>query len=56
MDTKKIIASSKELLSLNTMTTEQFNSIMETGLSQAKTNQSRPVVKVFADLKQMDME
>lgn len=42
----------KEPATLDSMTTEEFNSIMETGLSQAKTNQSRPVSDVFADLRQ----
>ncbi len=41
----------KESVTLDSMTTEKFNSIMETGLSQARTNQSRPVVDVFADLR-----
>ncbi len=41
----------KEPVTLDSMTTEKFNSIMETGLSQARTNQSRPVVDVFADLR-----
>lgn len=42
----------KELAALDSMTTEEFNSIMETGLSQAKSDQSRPVADVFADLRQ----
>ena len=46
----------KEPATLDSMTTEEFNSIMETGLSQAKSEQSRPVADVFADLKQMDIE
>ena len=41
----------KEPATLDSMTTEEFNSIMETGLSQAKSDQSRPVADVFADLK-----
>lgn len=41
----------KEPVTLDSMNTEKFNSIMETGLSQARTNQSRPVVDVFADLR-----
>ena len=49
MDIKNINASSKEPLSLNTMTTEEFNSMMETGLSQAKSDKSRPISDVFAD-------
>ena len=39
-----------------TMPSEEFNSIMEKGLSQAKSDQSRPLADVFADLKQMDTE
>ena len=35
----------------DSMTTEEFNSIMEKGLSQAKTDQSRPVTDVFSDLR-----
>lgn len=35
---------------LDSVTTEEFNSIMQTGLSQAKTDQSRPADDVFADL------
>lgn len=42
----------KEPAALDSMTTEEFNSIMETGLSQAKSDQSRPVADVFADLRQ----
>lgn len=42
----------KEPVALDSMTTEEFNSIMETGLSQAKSDQSRPVADVFADLRQ----
>ncbi len=42
----------KELPTLDSMTTEEFNSIMETGLSQAKADQSR----LIADSKQMDIE
>ena len=41
----------KELATLDSMTTEEFNSIMETGLSQAKSDQSRPATDVFADLR-----
>lgn len=41
----------KEPPSLDSLTTEEFNSIMETGLSQAKSDKSRPVVNVFADLR-----
>lgn len=46
----------KEPATLDSMTTEEFSSIMEKGLSQAKSGQSRPVADVFADLKHMDME
>ena len=35
----------------DSMTTEEFNSIMENGLSQAKADQSRPVADVFTDLR-----
>ncbi len=41
----------KEPVTLDSMTTEKFNSTMEKGLSQAKTDQSRPVADVFADLR-----
>ncbi len=41
----------KEPPTLDSMTTEEFNSIMEKGLSQAKADQSRPVADVFADLR-----
>ncbi len=42
----------KEPTTLDSMTTEEFDSIMENGLKQAKLNQSRPVADVFADLRQ----
>jgi len=42
----------KEPTTLDSISTEEFNSIMETGLSQAKANQSRPVSDVIADLRQ----
>ena len=42
----------KEPISLDSMTTAEFNSIMETGLSQAKADQSRPASEVFANLRQ----
>lgn len=42
----------KEPISLDSMTTAELNSIMETGLSQAKADQSRPASEVFADLRQ----
>ncbi len=41
----------KEPVTLDSMTTEEFNSIMEKGLLQAKADQSRPVTDVFADLR-----
>ena len=41
----------KEPITLDSMTTENFNSVMETGLSQAKNDQSRPAADVFADLR-----
>lgn len=42
----------REPLTLDSMTAAEFNSIMETGLSQAKSDQSRPVNEVFAELRQ----
>ena len=42
----------KEPITLDSLTTEEFNSIIEKGLSQAKADQSRPVADVFADLRQ----
>lgn len=42
---------SKEPVTLDSMATEEFNSIMETGLSQAKSDQSRPATDVFEDLR-----
>lgn len=41
----------KKPISLDSMTTAEFNSIMETGLSQAKADRSRPASEVFADLR-----
>lgn len=41
-----------EPITLNSMTTEEFNSIMGTGLSQAKDDESRPYTDVLADLRQ----
>lgn len=35
----------------DSMTTAEFNSLMEKGLSQAKSDNSRPVSDVFADLR-----
>lgn len=42
----------KEPTTLDSMTTKEFDSIMENGLKQAKSNQSRPVADVFGDLRQ----
>ena len=41
----------KEPTTLDSMTTEEFNSILETGLSQAKNDQSRPATDIFANLR-----
>lgn len=41
----------KEPATLDSITTEEFDSIMEKGLTQAKSDQSRPVVDVFTDLR-----
>ncbi len=41
----------KEPTTLDSMNTKEFNSIMETGLSQAKAGQSRSATDVFADLR-----
>ena len=41
----------KEPATLDSMTKEEFDSIMKTGLSQAKSDQSRLVADVFADLR-----
>ncbi len=41
----------KELTTLDSITTEEFDSIMEKGFAQAKSDQSRPVVDVFTDLR-----
>lgn len=41
----------KEPATLDSMTIKEFNSIMEKGLSQAKSDQSRPVDDVFSDLR-----
>lgn len=45
------LALPKEPDTLDSMTTEQFNSIMETGLLQAKADQSRSAANVIADLR-----
>lgn len=42
----------KEPTTLNSMTTKEFNTMMKTGFSQAKSDQSRPITDVFADLRQ----
>lgn len=42
----------KEPVTLDSLTTEEFNSIMENGLKQAKSGQSRPASDVFANLRQ----
>lgn len=42
----------KEPATLDSMTAEEFNTIMQTGLAQAKADQSRPATDVFADLRQ----
>lgn len=53
MDTKnENLSLPKEPITLDSLITEEFNSIIETGLSQAKSDQSRPVADVFVDLKQ----
>ncbi len=41
----------KEPVTLDSMTTEEFDSIMEKGLLQAKSDRSRPAADVFADLR-----
>ena len=41
----------KKPATLDSMTTEEFNSIMEAGLMQAKLNQSSPATNVSADLR-----
>ena len=40
-----------EPVTSDSITTAEFNSIMGTGLSQAKSDESRPVSDVFADLR-----
>lgn len=42
-----------EPTTLDSMTADKFDSIMEKGLKQAKSDQSRPVADVFADLRQL---
>ena len=41
----------KEPPTLDSMTKEEFNAIMETGLLQAKADQSRPAADIIADLR-----
>lgn len=41
----------KEPITEDIITKQEFHSIMETGLSQAKADQSRPVADVFANLR-----
>ena len=41
----------KEPTTLDSMNTKEFNSIMETGLSQAKADQSRSATDIFGDLR-----
>ena len=52
MNKKDTDKSHTKPIALDSITSEEFNSIMETGLSQAKANQSRPYTDVFADLRQ----
>lgn len=42
----------KEPTTIDSMTRGEFDSIMENGLKQAKSDQSRPVPDVFAELRQ----
>ncbi|MCI8771859.1 MAG: type II toxin-antitoxin system RelB/DinJ family antitoxin [Lachnospiraceae bacterium] len=42
----------KEPVTLDAMTTSEFDTIMENGLRQAKTDQSRPYTDVFTDIRQ----
>ena len=41
----------KEPPALDSITTKEFNSVMETGLSQAMNDQSRSATDVFANLR-----
>lgn len=41
----------KEPITLDSMATEEFDSIMENGLTQAKADQSHQVAHVFANLR-----
>ena len=45
------LALPKEPATLDSMTTQEFGSIMEKGLIQAKVDQSRSATDVFKDLK-----
>ncbi len=45
------LALPKEPTTLDSLTTEEFDSIMKKGLAQAKSDQSRSVADVFADLR-----
>ena len=51
MNIKNINTLPKEPTTLDSMTTKEFNSIMEAGLMQAKLNQSSPATNVIADLR-----
>ena len=51
MNIKNINILPKEPTTLDSMTKKEFDSIIEKGLSQAKADQSRPIIDVFADLK-----
>lgn len=46
------LALPKEPATLDSMTASEFNAIMQTGLSQAKDDQSRPYTDALADLRQ----
>lgn len=45
------LALPKEPATIDSMTTEEFDSIMENGLEQAKSDQSRPIADVFTNLR-----
>lgn len=42
----------KEPVTLDAMATSEFDTIMENGLRQAQTDQSRPYTDVFTDIRQ----
>ena len=42
----------REPVTLDVMTTPEFDTIMENGLKQAKADQSRPYTDVFTDIRQ----